>query len=561
MRLRPRQKIAVERSLKALAAHGNSLLVAPTGAGKTIMLSSVAGQRLMEDAPRPNKTLILQHRDELIAQNASKFHAVNPKLSISLVDADTKNWNGQAVFAMVQTLVREKNLAQIPRLGTLIIDEAHHAPANSYQAIIERVQKVEPGCAIFGVTATPNRGDGVGLRGTFDNVSDQITISELIGSGHLVRPRTFVLDVGAQEALKGVRRLTDDFDMNAVSNIMDRDVITDQIIAHWKDKAHDRQTVAFASTVAHARHVAEAFCKAGVKAEIIHGELSSTEREAVLKRYDSGATQMVVNVAVLTEGWDHPPTSCVMLLRPSSYKSTMIQMIGRGLRVVDPNEYPGVIKIDCLVLDFGTATLQHGKIEEDVDLDGKTGQVGDGTKECPACHAEVPNGVMECPFCGYVWPKKSAGAPKAFDVSIGEVMMNEIDLLNRSSFAWVDIWGDDFALMATGFDCWAGIYWWEGLWHAIGGTKTSIRHLGLGDRLVCIALGDDFMSAHEDSSMAHKSKRWLREPATDKQLNALGLSHPEDGLTKYKAACRLSFRYNKLTIQNIVRNYAQTKAA
>ena len=78
---------------------------------------------------------------------------------------------------------------------------------------------------------------------------------------------------------------------------------------------------------------------------------------------------MVVNVAVLTEGWDHPPTSCVVLLRPSSYKCTMIQMVGRGLRTVDPQEHPGVIKTDCIVLDFGTSSLLHGSLEQDVDLD------------------------------------------------------------------------------------------------------------------------------------------------------------------------------------------------
>ena len=77
-------------------------------------------------------------------------------------------------------------------------------------------------------------------------------------------------------------------------------------------------------------------------------------------------------MAVLTEGWDHPPTSCVVLLRPSSYKSTMIQMVGRGLRTVDPAEHPGVVKTDCVVLDFGTSSLTHGTLEQDVDLDGKT---------------------------------------------------------------------------------------------------------------------------------------------------------------------------------------------
>src|SRR5207342_2244396 len=104
------------------------------------------------------------------------------------------------------------------------------------------------------------------------------------------------------------------------------------------------QTVVFCSTVDHARNVASAFKVAGISAAVVHGEMSDTDRKATLAAYNHGELQVVVNVAVLTEGWDHPPTSCVVLLRPSSYKSTMIQMVGRGLRTVNPEEHPGVIK-------------------------------------------------------------------------------------------------------------------------------------------------------------------------------------------------------------------------
>ena len=98
----------------------------------------------------------------------------------------------------------------------------------------------------------------------------------------------------------------------------------------------------------------------------------------------------MVNVAVLTEGYDYTPTSCVVLLRPSSYKSTFIQMVGRGLRTVDPEEFPGVIKSDCLVLDFGTASLMHGSLEQEVNLDGHLHDGPAPTKDCPDCGAVVP---------------------------------------------------------------------------------------------------------------------------------------------------------------------------
>ena len=181
--------------------------------------------------------------------------------------------------------------------------------------------------------------------------------------------------------------------------------------------------------------------------------------------------RVVVNVAVLTEGWDHPPTSCVVLLRPSSYKSTMIQMVGRGLRTVDPEEHPGIVKTDCVVLDFGTSSLIHGTLEQDVDLDGKTETGEAPTKTCPACEAEIPLAATECPLCGERSRRGSDAGEGGGAAPLSGFMMTEIDLLKRSSFAWVDLFGTDDALMATGFNAWGGIFFLEGRWHAVGGAK------------------------------------------------------------------------------------------
>ncbi|MFM7689878.1 MAG: DEAD/DEAH box helicase, partial [Alphaproteobacteria bacterium] len=176
----------------------------------------------------------------------------------------------------------------------------------------------------------PNRGDKIGLREVFSNVADQIRLGELIAAGHLVAPRTFVIDVGVQDELRNVRRSGDDFDMNEVARVMDTVPVTDAVVKHWKEKAGDRQTVAFCSTIAHAENVAAAFNAADVPTVMVTGDMGEAERRAVLAAYASGEARVIVNVAVLTEGWNHPPTSSVVLLRPSSYKSTMIQMVGRG---------------------------------------------------------------------------------------------------------------------------------------------------------------------------------------------------------------------------------------
>ena len=545
MLLRPRQKLFVERSLSALDTHRNTLGVAPTAAGKTIMLSAVAGELVRgSDA----KACVLAHRDELTEQNRTKFGRVNPEVTTSVVDANTKSWDGQVTFAMAPTLSRASNLAEMPVLDLLVIDEAHHAVADSYRRIIDQTLQRNPSAKIFGVTATPNRGDRQGLREVFNNVADQIRIAELIASGHLVQPRTFVIDVGVQDALKKVRRVASDFDMGEVDAIMNKSPVTDSVITHWKEKAGNRQTVIFCSTVDHARNVADAFNASGVVAAIIHGEMGDADRRATLAAYDRGEIQVITNVAVLTEGWDHPPTSCVVLLRPSSYKSTMIQMVGRGLRTVNPEEYPGTLKTDCVILDFGTSSLIHGSLEQDVDLNGRK-VTGDAlTKTCPSCDAQVPAAVMECSLCGHVFESEhEANGPEA----LGHFVMTEIDLLARSSFEWIDINGDGTILMASGLMAWAGVFFEDGRCYAVGGAKDKrATLLGIGESMVCIAAADDWLNTNESDEAAHKTKGWLRQQPTEKQLAWLPPACRLDfSLTRYQASAMLSLKFNLAAIR------------
>ena len=224
------------------------------------------------------KAAVLAHRDELTDQNRSKFHRVAPGISTSVVDASDKSWAGQVTFAMVPTLTRAANLDAMPALDLLVIDEAHHAVADSYRRIIDRALQLNPLCRIYGVTATPNRGDRKGLRPIFSHVADQIRIGELIRTGHLVPPRTFVIDVGVQDQLAKVRRVGDDFDMGAVGQIMNQAPVTEAVIRHWHEKAGTRQTVMFCSTVEHATTVTAALNAAGVKAELVTGDMADGER-------------------------------------------------------------------------------------------------------------------------------------------------------------------------------------------------------------------------------------------------------------------------------------------
>jgi len=546
MMLRPRQSLLVERTLLALGEHGNTLAVAPTGSGKTIMLSAVTGRVLIEpDA----KACILAHRTELTGQNRTKFERVNPGMTTSVFDANEKSWLGQATFAMVQTLSRQSHLEQMPTLDLLVIDEAHHASSDSYRYVIDAVLARNPKASICGLTATPNRGDGKGLREIFSNVADQISLGEMIAAGHLVSPRTFVIDVGVQDALKNVRKTAIDFDMDEVASILDKRLISDAVIKHWKEKAASRKTIIFCSTVAHAQHVCEAFEAANVNAVLVHGELSGGERKARLAAFESGSAQVVVNVAVLTEGYDYTPTSCVILLRPSSYKSTFIQMVGRGLRTIDPEEFPGLVKSDCIVLDFGTASLMHGSLEQEVNLDGHFHDGEAPTKDCPDCGAIVPMACMECPLCGHIWDRQQKDGGVLTDF-----IMSEIDLLKRSNFRWCDLFGCDDALMATGFNAWGGIFFLNGRWYAVGGGKDLQPHLlAIGERTVCMAKADDWLNGNESADSAHKTRRWLNEPPTQKQLQYLPQALRADfGMTRYQASALLSFQFNKSQIHRLV---------
>lgn len=563
MLLRPYQKTFVEGCVDALHKHGSTLGVAPTGAGKTIILSAITGRMLREGA---RKALVLQHRQELVSQNATKFSKVNPDIRWSVYDAERKDWRGDVVFGMEPTLRLGANLDKMPAFDLVTIDEAHHVAANGYQRIIDRSRELNPDVKLLGVTATPNRGDKKALGPTFDNVGAQISIRELIGFGNLVRPRTFVIDVGVKAALKKVRRTVDDFDMAEVAEIMDKSPVTDAVIDHWQDKAGDRQTIVFCSTVAHAEHVAEAFRARGVKAAMLSGETPDAERKRLLADFDAGRIQVVTNCMVLTEGYDSQPVSCIILLRPCAYKSTMIQCIGRGLRTVDPNLYPGINKQDCIVLDFGCSTLVHGTLEQDVDLNPKKKRKGEIeeqiTKSCPECGEEVPAGTRTCPGCGYEWLIESTKEP------VSDFIMSEIDILARSSFRWMDIFGDDMALIATGFSAWAGCFGWNGAWHSIGGIggagiKRETRYLGVGTRLVAMALSDDWLNTHESDEAAHKSRYWLNAPATEKQLSVLG--EASDGLmssmSRYMAACKITFKFNRDRIQRLVMSRPMAMAA
>lgn len=554
MLLRPRQEQFVDACYDALATHGDTLGIAPTGAGKTVMMSALI-PRLLEGTSLP--VLVLQHRDELVDQNSRTFRALNGnEFSIGIVDGNGKRFGRQVTYAMVQTLTRRAD--DMPEYGAIVTDETHHAVAASYQRIYKAAREKNPGCLLFGVTASPSRSDGKSLRAVYSNIADQISLRELVTSGALVPPRAYHVELGVRDDLAGTRKANGEYDMDAVASIMDKDGINAKIIAEWAAIARDRQTVWFGATVAHCEHFADALRAAGYSAAVVHADLADDERKRILTAYDAGKFQHIVNVAVLTEGWDCQPVSCVGLLRPSSHLSTVIQMVGRGLRRVDPERYPGRRKTDCIVIDFGTSLRTYGSLEPEIDMrDPKEKEKGPPPKKlCPKCDGEIPASASYCGLCGADLTEPTGDGLELEGGSNGEappIVLKEIDILNNSPFKWEDLW-DGTALVACSFDAWAVVVAYQHTHVAVGGGKgIGVVTLAEGERAVCVAVADDFMRDKADRTNARKSRAWLHMPASDKQRAALRLEpHDEPGLTKYRAAAYMTFNYNQRTIQSRV---------
>ena len=151
----------------------------------------------------------------------------------------------------------------------------HHVPAETYRRIIDRAKELNTDVMILGLTATPRRADKKALREIFDNLADHVTLGELIQSGHLIRPKTFVVDLGVQQELLAVKRRAADFDPEEVDAIMNHAPLNEAVVDHWREKARNRQTVAFTSTVAHAQELAAAFRAEGIQAGTVHGGRST----------------------------------------------------------------------------------------------------------------------------------------------------------------------------------------------------------------------------------------------------------------------------------------------
>lgn len=559
MLLRHYQTDFVNKAVNALKKHGKTLGIAPTGSGKTILLSKIVGELYHNNGSI--KTCVLAHRDELTFQNEEKFKLVNPDISTSVCNADTKDWRGQVTFAMVQTLSRSNNLNEAPRIDILVIDEAHHSTSKTYLAVIKKFKERNKDLILLGVTATPIRNDDGLLKDVFGNVCHVIKLRELIASGYLVPPRTFVIDLGIQKEIEEARDKDGEYDMDKVADLMNTEVSNQKIVDHWLEKAGTRKTVIFCSTIAHAKTVTEKFIDCGISAALITGEMNKDQRRVVFEAMDKDRVQVIVNVAVLTEGWDYQPISCVVLLRPCSFKGTVIQMVGRGLRTVDPEIYPNIQKDDCIVLDFGTSLITHKSLEQDIELAQRKLKRGEAPyKLCPDCYHENHAAAKECEFCGLVF-ESSKEEDEERTLIIDDFKLAEINLLGNSIFEWFDI-NKNLKIAATIYST-ALVIKNQDRYLALGfledreeeEKKVNNKQVHIlansGNYNQALAAASDYMNTHNTDDSCSKSKKWLKTEPSENQLRWIPDKFLNKSINRYEAMCILRIQFNLSAIKSV----------
>lgn len=339
-------------------------IVLPTGAGKTVVFAHLAAQM----RERGVRTVILAHRDELIEQAASKVKAVAPDLRVGVVKGQRREIRGRdVVVASVQSLTREPRRAELARAGLrlVVVDEAHHAVATTYVEVLRAMGCFEAdpmaGAYAVGVTATMGRSDRVALGQVWQDVVYRREIVEMIRQGYLVNVKGVRVRVDGLD-LAAVKRRAGDYADTALAEAMHASLAPAAIARAYVEHAKDRAGILFSPGVAMAYEMAGALRAEGIEAAGIDGAMPLPERRAVLRAFAAGDVQCVCNAMVLTEGFDAPWCSCVVIARPTSSRALYVQMAGRGLR-----PHPG--KRDALLLDVVGVTGRH-RLASLADLGG-----------------------------------------------------------------------------------------------------------------------------------------------------------------------------------------------
>lgn len=345
LKLRPYQEQALreldqgwEGGLTRLA------VVLPTGMGKTVIFAHLVDRALNQN----KRPLILVHRDELVRQAADKIRSVIPGVSLGIVKAASRQYDADVVIASVQTLGRARRREEIPpeTFGLVIVDECHHAAADSYMNILRYFGCFTPlprATRAAGFTATMSREDKRGLGDVWEDIVYEKDILYGIGNGYLCDVKGVSVTVDGLD-LGEVARTRGDYQDGALGEALESCGAGKVIAGAYNEHAAGKRGILFAPTVATAASMAEDFNDAGIVTQVVTGATPVDERAEIYEKFRSGATQVLSNCMVLTEGFDAPHAEVAVIARPTSSQSLYVQMAGRVLR-----PYPG--KPGALILD------------------------------------------------------------------------------------------------------------------------------------------------------------------------------------------------------------------
>ena len=345
MELRPYQQEA-RTAVESEWESGNSrtLLVLPTGCGKTIVFAKISEDRVRQG----DRVLILAHRGELLDQAADKIKTATglicstEKAEQSCLDSLSR-WY-RVTVGSVQTLMRQSRLDRFAPdyFQTIIIDEAHHAISDSYQNVLRYFS----GARVLGVTATPDRGDMRELGSVFDSLAYEYTLPRAIKEGYLSPIKAVTIPLKLD--LSGVSIQSGDFKPGDLDTALDPYLY--QIAEEMKKYCKNRKTVVFLPLIKTSQKFRDILNGAGFSAAEVNG--NSEDRAQILADFDSGKYNVLCNSMLLTEGWDCPSVDCVIVLRPTKVRSLYCQMVGRGTRLCEGKDH-------LLLLDFLWHTERH----------------------------------------------------------------------------------------------------------------------------------------------------------------------------------------------------------
>lgn len=504
------------------------LVVLPTGTGKTVVFS----HGIKERADR-GRSLVLVHRDELARQTIEKIGMVAPELSSGIVKAGENDVDADVVVASVQTAQVDRRLAQLVEaakrspFGTIWVDEAHHAPAPSWTKVLKGLGAFSSyGPLTVGFTATPER-DKKSL-GVWEKLAAFMSIREAIygtgkkgedGShegGYLV-PILPSIVVETDMDMRQVGKRGGDYSEGDLGREMEESGAIVQIADAYVEHASDRKAVAFTPTVATAHALAAALRARGVAAEALDGTTPSEERRAMLRRLKTGETWVLVNCGVLTEGFDEPSISCVIVARPTKFHGLYVQMVGRGTRL-----HPG--KKDLMILDLVGASRRHefvGYVDLGLDLDDGKAKKKPGEVEsqpCPTCGEPCEVEEHRCTLCSRYLPASATAEGEHRHENCRASSGGRVDVFGASRLRWLPVgpaWvlgaGQEVVVMVPqGVDTWKLGAYRQG--------RVEVLHEEIpGDW--AMGIGEDRAKAFQ--KLAERDARWLKAPASQAQLTRL----------------------------------------